>query len=104
VSHQPQLAAFLLSREIKLSEQARQELREMDQALGESLINWFTPHIETGELKRLPFSVYVPLISGPTLEYSRMWLSGRNARSPESVSNVLAEAAWRSVTNQPDTS
>ena len=97
VTEQPQLAAYMLSREIKLSEEAKQEMRELDQSFRESLISWFAPRIESGELKNLHFNVYVPLISGPTLEYSRMWLSGRYSRSPETVSTVMAEAAWQSV-------
>ncbi len=102
VTRQPQLAAYMLSREIKLSEQARQELRELDRSYRDALISWFAPRIESGELKDLHFNVYVPLISGPTLEYSRMWLSGRYSRSPETVSKVMAEAAWQSVRGQND--
>lgn len=97
VTEQPQLAAYMLSREIKLSEEAKRELRELDQWFKESLTAWFAPHIEAGVLKNLHFNLYVPLISGPTLEYSRMWLSGRYTRSPETVSKVMAEAAWQSV-------
>jgi len=97
VTEQPQLAAYMLSREIKLSEEAKQEMREIDQTFRESLTAWFAPRIESGELKNLHFNVYVPLISGPTLEYSRMWLSGRYSRSPATVSGVMAEAAWQSV-------
>ena len=97
VTEQPQIAAYMLSREIKLSEEAKQELRELDQSQRDALTGWFAPRIESGELKNLHFNVYVPLISGPALEYSRMWLSGRYTRSPETVSNVMAEAAWQSV-------
>ena len=97
VTNKPQMAAYMLSREIKLSDKAKRELRELDRTNRDALIGWFTPHIEAGELKQLHFNLYVPLISGPTLEYSRMWLSGRYSRSPDTVSTVLAEAAWQSV-------
>ena len=97
VTEQPKLAAYMLSREIKLSEQAKQEMRELDQSFREALIGWFAPRIESGELKNLHFNVYVPLISGPTLEYSRMWLTGRYTRSPDTIAKVMAEAAWQSV-------
>lgn len=97
VTEQPALAAFLLSREIKLTETARRELREMDRAVGQSLYDWFVPHVIKGELLELPRSLYIPLICGPTLEYSRLWLSGRNRRSPGDVAAVLAEAAWQSI-------
>jgi len=94
---QPQLAAYVLSREIKLSKSARQELAEMDRALFEELNRWFTPHIDSGDLKRLPPALYMPLITGPTFEYARMWLSKRNRQSPAQVSDLLAEAAWQSI-------
>lgn len=97
VTEQPQLAAYMLSREIKLSDEAKQELRELDQLFRVALTDWFAPHIDSGQLKNLHFNLYVPLISGPTLEYSRMWLSGRYNRSPDTVSGVMEEAAWQSV-------
>jgi AcrR family transcriptional regulator len=97
VTDQSQLAAYLLSREIKLSESAKQKLREMDRALSQSLFDWFVPHVESGTLQQLPTAMYVPLICGPTLEYSRMWLSGRSRKSPSDVSPILAQAAWQSV-------
>ena len=97
VTDQSQLAAYLLSREIKLSESAKQELREMDRALSQSLFDWFVPHVGSGTLQQLPTAMYVPLICGPTLEYSRMWLSGRSRKSPSDVSPILAQAAWPSV-------
>ncbi|MEM6999433.1 MAG: TetR/AcrR family transcriptional regulator [Pseudomonadota bacterium] len=97
VTEQPQLAAFMLSREIKLSEETKQELRELDRANRKALSNWFTPHIDAGHLKQLDFNIYVSIISGPTLEYSRMWLSGRYARSPATVAADMSEAAWQAV-------
>ncbi len=96
VTEQPALAAFLLSREIKLSESAKRELKELDRAFGQALYDWFVPHVQKGELLELPRSLYIPIICGPTLEYSRLWLSGRNRRSPDDVSALLAEAAWQS--------
>ena len=97
VTEQPALAAFLLSREIKLSESAKRELKELDRAFGQALYDWFVPHVQKGELLELPRSLYIPIICGPTLEYSRLWLSGRNRRSPDDVSALLAEAAWQSI-------
>ena len=97
VTDQPQLAAFLLSREIKLSELARLELREKDRAFGQATYDWFAPHVKSGELQALPTGLYMPLICGPTLECSRMWLSGRSARSPGEAAAILAEASWQSV-------
>ena len=69
----------------------------MDRAFGQSIYDWFVPHVKSGALLELPTSMYVPLICGSTLEYSRFWLSGRNNRSPSDVASILAQAAWQSV-------
>jgi AcrR family transcriptional regulator len=97
VTDQPELAGFLLSREVTLSGNAKLELRKMDRDFGQSIYDWFVPHVKSGALLELPTSMYVPLICGSTLEYSRLWLSGRNNRSPSNVASILAEAAWQSV-------
>jgi AcrR family transcriptional regulator len=97
VTGQPELAGFLLSREVTLSDNAKLDLRKMDRAFGQSIYDWFVPHVKSGALLELPISMYVPLICGSTLEYSRLWLSGRNNRSPSEVSSILAQAAWQSV-------
>lgn len=101
VTDQSELAGFLLSREATLSDKAKMELREMDRAFGQSIYDWFVPHVKSGALLELPKGMYVPLICGPTLEYSRLWLSGRNSRSPGDVASILAEAAWQSVKGNP---
>ncbi len=97
VTDQSELASFLLSREVRFSDSAKLELRAMDRAFGQSIYDWFVPHVKSGALLELPKGMYVPLICGPTLEYSRLWLSGRNSRSPGDVASILAEAAWQSV-------
>ena len=101
VTARSELAGFLLSREVTLSDKAKLELREMDRAFGQSIYDWFVPHVKSGALLELPKGLYVPLICGPTLEYSRLWLSGRNSRSPGEVAAILAEAAWQSVKSNP---
>ncbi len=97
VTEKSQLAAFLLSREIKLSEQAKQELRELDRDFGKKLYDWFVPHVLSGALKKLPTSLYIPLIAGPALEHSRFWLAGRSSKAPKDVAHILADAAWQSA-------
>ena len=101
VTDQPELAGFLLSREVTLSDNAKLELRKMDREFGQSIYDWFVPHVKSGALLELPTSMYVPLICGSTLEYSRLWISGRNNRSPGAVASILAEAAWQSVKSSP---
>jgi hypothetical protein len=100
VTEKSQLAAFLLSREIKLSESTKEEVRELDRAAGKQLYDWFVPHVMSGALLKLPTGMYMTLIAGSTLEHSRLWLSGRTRRSPGDVAEILSEAAWQSVRGQ----
>jgi len=102
VTNKSQLAAFLLSREIKLSERAKQELRELDNEFSLALYDWFVPYVKSGTLLKLPTDMYMVLISGPTLEYSRLWLSGRSQNSPSDVASILSEAAWQAVRQNSD--
>jgi len=102
VTQRSQLAAFLLSREIKLSESAKQELRELDSQFSHALYGWFVPHVKSGTLLELPPDMYMALISGPTLEYSRLWLAGRSQKTPGDVASMLSEAAWQSVRHNVD--
>ena len=97
VTEKSQLAAYLLSREIKLSASVKEELRALDDEFSARLYDWFVVHVRSGALLKLPTEMYMPLVAGPTLEHSRMWLSGRSRRSPSDVSEVLSEAAWQSV-------
>jgi len=99
VTDKSQLAAFLLSREIKLSESAKQELRELDSQFNRALYTWFIPHVKSRTLLELPADITMALISGPTLEYSRLWLSGRSHTAPGDVAAILSEAAWQAVKN-----
>lgn len=100
VTHESKLAAFLLSREIKLSDSAKEELRALDADFGRAIFDWFVPHVESGALQKIPTDLYMVLISGPILEYSRLWLTRRTDKSPSEVSSVLSEAAWQAVRNQ----
>lgn len=103
VTNKSQLAAFLLSREIKLSERAKQELRELDSEFSHAIYEWFVPHVKSDRLLKLPTNMYMVLISGSTLEYSRLWLSGRTQNSPGDVASILSEAAWQAVRNNNET-
>lgn len=97
VSNQSKLAAFMMSQKVILSDSFKSGRRKMDLEFNQAIYEWFVPHVDCGNLLRLPSSLYMPLICGPTMEYSRLWLSGISDRSPDDVSSVLAEAAWQSV-------
>lgn len=61
------------------------------------LRDWFTPHIDAGQLKALPFEVYHSLIIGPAQDYALRWLRGDARQSLAELRELYAEAAWQSV-------
>ncbi len=58
------------------------------------LIEWFKPFIERDEIKSLPLNLITSLISGPTHDYARHWLAGRNQIPLMEHRETLAESAW----------
>ncbi len=91
------MACYLHSRDVSFSADARERLRDIHREYVEALFAWFAPFVETGEMRRLPVQVYIPLISGPIQEYVRRWLSGQHTRSPQQVEALFADAAWNAV-------
>jgi len=54
----------------------------------------FSPYIIKGEIRQFPKELYIPLISGPSQELSRVWLSYPAAIDLKGMKPHLAEAAW----------
>ncbi|GAA3927932.1 TetR/AcrR family transcriptional regulator [Litoribacillus peritrichatus] len=63
------------------------------------LIEWFKPFILKDEIKQLPIDVISSLISGPTHDYARHWLAGRNPVPLKEHRETFAEAAWLVLRN-----
>jgi AcrR family transcriptional regulator len=65
--------------------------------LREQVLNWLAPFITHGSAVRLPESLYLPLILGPSREYVRIWLRTRQLEEIKLAREPLAQAAWRAV-------
>jgi AcrR family transcriptional regulator len=92
-----ELASYLHSRDIDFSPAARARLKEIYRGYLAEIFGWFAPFVASGEMRALPLETYVPLISGPTQEYVRRWLSGHCERPPGDVQALFADAAWNAV-------
>ena len=92
----PKLARYLHSRDIDFSPEAKTRLRALRREYIRSVFTWFAGFVERGDMAVLPADAYVPLISGPIQEYTRLWLAG-HAGSPSNVKGLFAEAAWNAV-------
>jgi len=91
------LASYLHSRDIDFSESARVRLKAVYRDYIAQVFAWFGPFVAGGEMRALPPDAYVPLISGPIQEYVRRWLSGHYERPPGAMKELFADAAWKAV-------
>jgi AcrR family transcriptional regulator len=78
--------------------EAADSIAEILKAYFRAVHEWLQPFIEKGEIIRVSPSLYVPLILGPAASFSRHWLSHRLDLDMTEVAEILAEAAWKSVT------
>ena len=65
--------------------------------LREQVLHWLAPFIAHGSAMRLPESLYLPLILGPSREFVRIWLRTRQLEEIRLAREPLAQAAWRAV-------
>ena len=57
----------------------------------------FSSHLKDGELRPMPFEVFVALTTGPVQEYARHWLGHPDPGDLKRARKILSDAAWLSV-------
>ncbi len=98
ISANPEKARFVLyNRSVLAKTDRAAELKESTRKHFAEVIAWFQPHVERGELKKVPPEIYASLIIGPSHDYARLWLSGRAKTDIKAYREIFAEAAWNSV-------
>lgn len=61
------------------------------------LKSWIAVQVARGDLKKLPFPVWLALVLGPSMQLSQGWaLQERPSIEPD-IAEALADAAWHSV-------
>lgn len=58
---------------------------------------WIGGHVKAGTIRRLPPDMYVSLLLGPLMEYTRLFISGQACTQPDRAVEMLASAAWCSL-------
>ena len=61
------------------------------------LLSYLNRYSEDGSLRIFPKELYTALVLGATKDYCRNWLSGRIKTPPADYREILADAAWRTV-------
>jgi AcrR family transcriptional regulator len=93
-----ELARFLLlGRDARVVVATEKPLREMNRRFFAQVTAWTEPRVADGELRALEPELLTALWIGPSQELARHWLAGRTRTSLTHSADVLAEAAWRSL-------
>jgi AcrR family transcriptional regulator len=72
-------------------------LRDRNRRFFADVMSWWQIHVHYGALRPLPPDLIHALWLGPAQEYTRHWLSGHAKRTPATVADVLALAAWNAL-------
>lgn len=76
---------------------AQSEIRASRAAFFRAAAEFFRGHLENGELRAMPFELFVALTTGPVQEYTRHWLGHPDPGDLKKARKILADAAWASV-------
>jgi len=98
INENPDWARFIFRYRglVEHSEKTEQE-KEQGKRHVNRLKKWFSPYIEQGEIKRLPFEVYHALIIGPAQDFALRWLAGRTKTNLASHRELYADSAWQAI-------
>jgi AcrR family transcriptional regulator len=56
---------------------------------------WLGGHVRAGTVRRLPPDMYVAILLGPVMEYTRLYLASQTCTPLEHAMQELASAAWK---------
>ena len=62
---------------------------------------WIGWHVKSGTIRRLPPDMYVSILLGPLMEYTRLFIAGQVCTQPDHAVKALASAAWRCLGVEP---
>lgn len=99
VDAQPEWARFVLhGRSAVSSGPFKDELATRNNQRNKSLLEWMMAKDMAEHFAHIPRELLPSLIIGQAESYSRAWLSRRVQKSPRYYRDMLASAAWRSIT------
>jgi len=98
VEENPEHANYIFSaRSYLVDSQKAEELHTFHENNQHDLALVIKSLIEQKEIKRLPDSLYHPLIIGPAHQFCQLWLNSNLDLKPKEAKKILAQAAWDSL-------
>jgi AcrR family transcriptional regulator len=61
------------------------------------LAQWIATQVQAGEMRELPFGVWMALVFAPVMALTRQWVTDPNPVVPPKVRTALEHAAWMAV-------
>lgn len=74
-----------------------EEIASLNRELMRHTGGWFSEHVKTGTLRDLPSDICMSIILGPSMEFTRQYLSGHTRTTMELAMVHLCEAAWQAL-------
>lgn len=106
VRDHPRLASFLFQiRHADFMVETEPELNARNQAFREQLSGWLGQRIAAGELREVPYVLFLSLIVGPCQEFSRLWLAQPERHDLGQAIDEIGRAVWfglRAIDESPD--
>ncbi|WP_019926779.1 TetR/AcrR family transcriptional regulator [Nocardia sp. BMG111209] len=102
IEEHPDRARFVYSQgRLDWSTEAGLRLREMNEELNHEYRRWLAPFVERGEVRELPMTVVVALVTGPAHAIAQQWLAGQLPGSASEFAEHLIAAAVAGLTGTP---
>jgi len=96
-SHRDLARFLLLGRDASVVVATARPLRELNRRFFAAVSRWMQPAVEGGQLRAVGPELLTALWIGPSQELARHWLAGRTRVSLTDAADVLAQAAWKSL-------
>jgi AcrR family transcriptional regulator len=100
IKRNPDWSRFLFEhRQSEFLMAAESALHEVNEDFYRASLARWQRFFDSRELTELPPDVLTAILLGPSQEFARHWLAGRSRTDVEHAAELLAEAAWRSLSN-----
>ena len=75
-------------------------IAEQNKRFVEGFGKWLSVHTERGTLRMLPMELFLSIIIGPCLEFSRIWLTKPDCTDMDLAAAEIAKAAWQALSTK----
>ncbi len=95
VNRQREWAVYLTRmRHAAFISEVESDMAGQNRSFMERVVAWFTPHFESGAIRPVRFDLLIPLLIGPTQEFTRLLLEGKTRTAIGIAADELAGSAW----------